>query len=182
MTRDPSPELSRRIAVAEIGADGLDCRIDADAEERRRLAERFDLIELPELAAELRLDPVGGGEIALSGSFRAHVVQRCVVSGAPVEADVEGTVERLFAPAEDIAPPPREEEVTADELEPPEAIIDDVVEIGEAVAEEMALALDPFPRAKGAEFRGFESGPDDRDAGDGGPFAKLAELRRRSRD
>lgn len=183
MTRSatPAPEFSRPIRADQVGAEGRSVVVEADAEERRRLAERFDLVELPALRAELRLDPMGGGEVALSGRFRAEVVQRCVVTDAPIAATVEGAVERRFAPAEELGPPPREEEVTADEAEPPEPIIDDVIEVGEAVAEELALDLDPFPRAPGVAFEGYEAAPPGKSAEspeERGPFAELARLRR----
>lgn len=182
MTETPTePEFSHRVPRDEVGPEGRTYTLTADADARRRLAQRFDLLELPALVAELRLDPVGGGAFALTGQFRAEVVQRCVVTEAPVAATLEGTVERRFAPASDLAPPPKEEEVTADEVEPPEPIIDDVIEIGEPVAEELALALDPFPRAPGATFEGFATGPEPDAAAapeESGPFAKLAELRK----
>lgn len=179
---EPTPELSRPVRAEDIAADGRTVAIDANSEERQRLAARFDLLELCSLAAELRLDPVGRGMVDLTGSFRAEVVQRCVVTEAPVASTVEGRVERRFAPAEDLGAPPREEEVTADETEPPEPIIDGVIEAGEPVAEELALALEPFPRAPGVSFDGFAAGPeggDEAEQAPQGPFAELARLRRR---
>ena len=179
---EPTPELSRPVRVEDVAADGRTVAIEADSAERQRLAARVDLQELRSLTADLRLDPVGRGMVDLTGSFRAEVVQRCVVTDAPVASTVDGRVERRFAPAEDLGAPPREEEVTADELEPPEPIIDGVIDAGEPVAEELALALEPFPRAPGVSFDGYAAGPDgdgEEDEAPQGPFAELARLRRR---
>lgn len=181
----PEPEFSRPIRAEAVAAEGEQITIEADEAERRHLADRFALIELPALRAELRLDPLGHGAFALRGRFQADVVQRCVVTEQPLPAHVEGVVERRFAPAEELPLPPREEEVTADEEEPPEPIIDGVIELGEPVAEELALALDPFPRAADAAFEGYHAGPagtGEGTADEGGPFAKLAKLRARRND
>jgi hypothetical protein len=42
-----------------------------------------------------------------------------------------------------------------------------VLDLGEAVAEQLALALDPYPRVPGAELPEIESDPQER------PFAAL---------
>jgi uncharacterized metal-binding protein YceD (DUF177 family) len=42
------------------------------------------------------------------------------------------------------------------------------IDLGEATAEQLALALDPFPRRPGVEFL------EDEEAADDGPFAALA--------
>jgi hypothetical protein len=59
-----------------------------------------------------------------------------------------------------------------------------VADLGEAVAEQLALALDPYPRAPGAELpaEAAEAGSEEGEAtapGPAAPFAALAGLRRR---
>ena len=56
-----------------------------------------------------------------------------------------------------------------DEIESPDGVAD----LGEAVTEELALALDPYPRAPNAAL------PDMPDETQGLPFSALASLRRR---
>ena len=91
---------------------------------------------------------------------------------------VEGSFERLYgagAPEEAGGP------ITdADAEESPEPFTHGAVDVGEAVAEQLALELDPFPRAPGAAFDGFSTGSKSvgaDDTGDAGPFALLARLK-----
>lgn len=66
--------------------------------------------------------------------------------------------------------------IAPDAEDPPEPLTDGAVDAGEAIAEQLALELDPFPRAPGAVFKGFSS-PREGDDRSGGPFAALARLR-----
>jgi hypothetical protein len=67
------------------------------------------------------------------------------------------------------------------DLDPPDPIIGGVIDLGQVVAEQLVLALDPFPRAPGAAF----DSPADAPAAEGtptpGPFAALAALRQKLR-
>ena len=49
-----------------------------------------------------------------------------------------------------------EVDLSLDEEDPPDPIVGGIIDIGEAVAEHLALALEPFPRAPGAEFQAAE--------------------------
>jgi hypothetical protein len=59
----------------------------------------------------------------------------------------------------------------------PEPLPADAIDLGEAVVQQLAVALDPYPRKPGAEIPAEYSGAADTD-GRGGPFASLARLRR----
>ena len=71
----------------------------------------------------------------------------------------------------------REEVVDLDSDDPPELMLGGVVDIGEAVAETLGLALDPYPRAPGAELA---VSPEEEDAGTPQDVTKLAENERES--
>jgi hypothetical protein len=47
--------------------------------------------------------------------------------------------------------PQREVIVSAETEDPPEAVTGGMIDLGETAAQQMALALDPYPRAPGAE-------------------------------
>jgi hypothetical protein len=143
----PKPEFSRPIDVSRMGR--LEHRLDikANEEERAALAARFDLVELPELAAELVLKKRGDGIFELTGRWHARVAQRCVVTLEPVPADLADEVRLFFGT-------PREPVAAADPLDDegwPEPIENGVIDVGEAVVQLMGVALDPYPRAPGAE-------------------------------
>ena len=178
MTQRPAPEFSHVVAVESLEDGETVIDIEADADERAALARRFGLLALDSLTAKVGLTPVDGGLVRVHGTLAAKVTQACVVTLKPVMTGVEGSFERLYgagAPEEAGGP------ITdADAEESPEPFTHGAVDVGEAVAEQLALELDPFPRAPGAAFDGFSNGSKsvvDDDTGDAGPFAVLARLK-----
>ncbi len=171
MTGNPEiTEFSHIVVPSHVPAAGSAFALAPTADQRAALAERFGLVSLDGFEAELHLMPVPGGAamLRLTGTIRACVVQRCVVTLAPVEADIEAPVDIMLRPADSLT-----DELDFDEdVEP---FRDDSVDIGEIVAAELALTLDPYPRAAEAG----EPGSGGRGTGTPslGPFAALAPLR-----
>ncbi|MBI2236702.1 MAG: DUF177 domain-containing protein [Magnetospirillum sp.] len=171
-------EFSRPVRVERLGAAGSDFEIEANEAERRALAERLDLVELSSLSARLRLKLLSGGLVRLSGRLSAEVVQSCVVTLQPVAASLDVAVELTYGP--DDADGDGEVELTFEGDDPPDAIVDGTIDMGEAVAEQLALELNPFPRAPGAVFEAPAEAPDTA-AERRNPFAALAGLREKKR-
>ena len=178
MTQRPAPEFSRVVPVESLADGETVIDIEADADERAALARRFGLLALDSLTAKIGLTPVYAGLVRVHGALAAKVTQACVVTLKSVTTRVEGSFERLYG-----ADTPEEEAgliTDTDTEETPEPVTDGAVDVGEAVAEQLALELDPFPRAPGAAFDGFSSGSKSAagdDTGDGGSFAVLARLK-----
>ncbi len=157
-----TPELHRPLRPGLVGPEGRTERIEATAEERAALAERFGLLDLSSLTADLALTPAPGGALRARGTLRADVVQECVVTLEPVPARIEDALDwRILPPG---AEPSDELEEGPEEIE---SEPDGSVDLGEAVAQGLSLALDPYPRAPDAAV------PDAaRDAAEN-PFAAL---------
>jgi uncharacterized metal-binding protein YceD (DUF177 family) len=125
--------------------------IVASAAERKALAKRYRILEVTRLEASLTLRRLSGANVVrLTGTVVADVVQACVVTLEPVPEHIEETFTMSFAEAVDVDA--TEIDVGFESEDPPEALVDDIIDIGEAAAEHVALALDPFPRAPGAVF------------------------------
>ncbi len=153
------PEFSRVVDTETITDDGQELTIDADADERARLAERFGLTGLESFSAELSLTPEKGGRlIRLTGSFQAAVAQTCVVTLEPLECKIKGLLDRLYDTSLEEAGG-IEEIFDVEAEDPPEPVQDGVINVGEAVAEQLALEIDPFPRKPGVSFADVSSGP-----------------------
>jgi uncharacterized metal-binding protein YceD (DUF177 family) len=189
MTRAARPEFSRPVAVASLDQGGIALTIEADADERTRLAKRFGLVAIDNLTGQARLTPEEGGTVfRLDVSFAADVRQTCVVTLEELPAHVAESFTRQYStsvePMSEFA-----EHLDLDAEEPPDPIVDGHIDVGEAVAEELALALDPFPRKPGISFTDYSSGPDGGTTGSGGgaeaqwspegPFAALQRLKDR---
>src|SRR6185437_3085861 len=164
-----SVEFNRPVDLTRLVPGGSTHRIAATAEERAALARRFDLLALDQLAATVTLTPVAGGFYRLSATLEAALTQACVVTLDPVAARIEERFSLLYGALD------AQKEVLLDgESETVEPLDGMIVDIGEAVAQQLSLALDPFPRAAGAPAQAEEAAPQPRlDS----PFAVLSGLR-----
>ena len=62
---------------------------------------------------------------------------------------------------------------------PPEPVSGGAIDLGETVAQQFALALDPYPRCPDASIEALGAEPQGARPEEGGPFAALARLKRR---
>lgn len=174
-----APEFSRPHRLDQIGAGESQVHIAATPEERAALAARFDLpsIELLEADYAIRRDAAG---IIARGRITARVTQSCIATGDPVPASIDEDFAIRFLPETDTA---SEDEVELDSDECDTVFYTgSAVDLGEAAAETMALALDPFPRSPAAEETLRQAGvlseeEARRQAEESGPFGALAALR-----
>jgi uncharacterized metal-binding protein YceD (DUF177 family) len=148
------PEFSRPRRLDTIGESAASVHVEADVTERAALAARFDLIALDSLVADYALRRDLGGVVA-SGTLRAGVVQRCIATGEPVPATVDEPFELRFVPAPEDGGD--EIELAADDLDTM-FYEGSAIDLGEAAAETLSLALDPYPRSPGAEAALREAG------------------------
>jgi uncharacterized metal-binding protein YceD (DUF177 family) len=164
------PEFSRLVSLARLGSEPYGQRIEATAEERRNLAERFELSALDRLAAEVELRRKGGGLILLEAEFEAEFEQSCAVTLEPVRGALSDRFSLVYGSARDDTP-----EIVVSGDEPAfEPLTGEMIDIGEAVAQGLSLALPEFPRQPGASIDEFlAADPTD------SPFASLARLRKR---
>lgn len=169
-------EFSRPVQVDRLGHDERRYDIEANAQEREDLAKRYGILAVDRFTAQLRLRRVAGERVSLKGRFCADVIQSCVVSLEPVSAHLEEDFSLVYAahPGEEM----EEVEIGLFEEDPPEPIESGVIDIGEAAAEHLALALDPFPRAPNAIFE--EVGEADAEPPPkASPFAALVSLKKK---
>jgi len=142
-----APEFSRLVPLDRIGAGASAHEIAANEAECAALATRFDLIAIDRLTATLTLKR-DGDVVEASGHLSAAVVQACIASGEPVPATIDTDLAIRFVPESD--DPAEEVELDAGALD----TVDyrgGAIDLGEAAAETLALALDPFPRSPHAD-------------------------------
>lgn len=165
-----------------FGADATEFKIEADAEERAALAKRFGLLSLESFTAEGRLEVFDGGASArLAGQIRADVVQECVVTLEPVAAHLEDDFTILYARN---APTDLERgeiavDAEQDDEDAPERLPESGIDIGEAAAECLGLALDPYPRAPDADEAMAALNQESEEEGAESPFAVLRSLKQK---
>ena len=165
-----TPEFSRPLAAESVGTQSVERRIEAGPAERAALAGRFGLLALERLAARLSLRRDKGDVIRLEGHFLADVVQSCVVSLAPVPAHLEADFETSYSASAVMA---AEEDLDPLGEDAPEPITAGEIDLGEAVVQQLAVTLDPYPRAPGAALAAAtETEPQS-------PFAVLSALKKK---
>ncbi len=145
-------EFSRPVVIEPWPDGGVEVALAADPAERRALAHRFDLLELEALRATGRLERhAPSGEIWFEGWLEAAVVQACVLSLEPVPSTLREPIARRWRQLEGgLAPAAAGPEVWRLEDDEVDLVTGRALDLGEAVAEELALALDPYPRAADA--------------------------------
>ena len=146
-----APEFSRPERIDTIGAGERGVTIAAEPIERVALAARFGLLSIDRLEATLTVRREAAG-IVVRGRVGADVVQACTVTDEPIPVTIDEPVALRFVESGDAGA-----DAGGDaEIELDEHALDTIpyeggaVDLGEAAAETMALALDPFPRSANA--------------------------------
>jgi Large ribosomal RNA subunit accumulation protein YceD len=140
------PELSRMVPLHRITRDGLDVRVDANEAECAALTKRMGLPAILSLSCDYRLRMTRQGAIAAKGELKARVMQTCVVTMDDFEADVTESFRVRFVPAgteSDDLDPDADDDIGYD---------GEAIDLGEATAQQLSLALDPYPHKPGVTF------------------------------
>lgn len=164
-----TPEFSRPIDRRHLKEKPVD--LAAGEAERKALARRFGLVSIERLEARASLRADGDALIA-EGRFEADIVQTCAVSGDDLPVKIAEPLVLRFVPAREI----EEEEIELEEEELDEIPFSGhVFDLGEAVAQSLALAIDPYATGPEAErVRREELSSEEAS----GPFAALAALKK----
>jgi uncharacterized metal-binding protein YceD (DUF177 family) len=164
----PQAEFSRMVDATRF--DGKPVEIEANETERAALARRFGLISIGRLEAQVTLMPDGEAVLA-NGTLSASIAQSCAVSGEDLPVLIEEPLALRFVPEKSAT--------TDDEVEPAEDELDEIpfagksFDLGEAVAQSLALAIDPYATGPQADEARQKALGDDAS----GPFAALSKLK-----
>ena len=167
-----SRPFAHPVKLDHIG-EGLRVDISATDAEREDIARRLGLVSLDRLDAHAILSR-DGERVHVEGRVHASLGQSCVVTGEPVPAHVDEAFAVDVLPEPKADGPEPEIELGADDCD---IMFHDgaSVDLGAAVVDSLALALDPYPRSAGAEATLREAGVISEE--EAGPFAALAALR-----
>lgn len=185
MTRKAS--FSRPIDAASIPDDGTERHLVADEEELHELAQQFGLLGLDQLSADVTLRPWRREGVEVKGRLRAALTQSCVVTLEPVPQTIDEEFQVRLVPAGSRLAGPAEQkrgEIAVDPTadDPPDVYSGNFIDLGAIVEEHLALFLDPYPRAPGAElapeFKREQDEGEERES----PFAELARLARKGQE
>ena len=158
------PEFHRPLSLDRIGPHGLDTTVEASPAECDALAVRMQVPAVLAVSCAFHLIREGKDKILARGVLRVAVTQTCVISLDDFDVLMEEAFQVRFVPSgeesADIDP-------DSDDEIPFEG---NMIDLGEAVSEQLGLALDPYPRLPGIEMPEVEEEPDPH------PFAGLRRL------
>lgn len=145
----------------------------ADAAQCKAIAARLGLPAIERIEAHATLERAGD-VVRARGRLQAALTQECVVTGEEIAAHVDTPFDLMFTPEAPAAGPDCEIELGPKDCD---TIFYDgsAIELGEAIADTLALSVDPYPRSAGADAALKEAGV--LGEGEAGPFAALAALK-----
>lgn len=147
-------ELPRVVKLRQI--DARPVRIEADAEERAALAERFGIVAVDRLAADVTLEREGE-DVVVAGRLEADIVQTCGISGEDFPVRIDEPIALRFVPEVARTVPDEEIELEESELDEIE-YTGDALDLGEAIAQSLGLAIDPYATGPNADAARKEAG------------------------
>lgn len=146
-------DLTLSLVAAEIEREPRTYELEASPEQLTALKERFELVALNSLSAKVKIHSRGMDDgIFIEGQVQADLVQRCIASLRDVPEVVDAPFSLLLVDVE-----------TADRMDADESYLDadqpeydalegDTVEVGEVVAQTVAISMNPYPRAEGVDL------------------------------
>ncbi len=166
-------DFAHRLRLDSIAA-GQRLDLVADEDERKAVAERLRLASLERLEAHAVLEREGS-QVRACGRVRAALRQSCIASGEPVAEHVDEPFDISFRPAPMEGAPDAEIELGPEDCD---VVFYDgqAIDLGEAIADTLALAMQPYPRSPNAEDALKHAGV--LSEAEAGPFAALARLKR----
>jgi uncharacterized metal-binding protein YceD (DUF177 family) len=171
----PPVEFSRPVDLRALPRQQVD--LVANKAERAALARRFDIVAIDALKATATLQETPDG-VDVTGTITAILVQSCAISVEDFPVRVASNYRLRFVPEADYEAAMQaagdEVELAADDLDTI-PYSGSTLDLGEAIAQTLALEIDPFaegPNADAARERYGLSTPEE-----SGPFAALKALK-----
>ena len=153
--------------------DGERLDLVADESERAAIAKRLGLPSVDRLEAHVTLAKTVN-VVRASGRLGASLDQNCVVTNDPVPAHIDEPFEMVFMPEPAETSP--DEEIELGESDCDVVFYDGAaIDLGTAIADTLALGLDPYPRSAGADAALKGAGVLTEEQAS--PFAALAKLK-----
>ena len=149
-TGAPPAELTRMVKTRPLPGEPL--VIEANPAERAALAARFGLGAVERLRAEVALE-ARPRAIRATGHLSAAILQPCAISGEDFPVTIDEPIDLRFVPQSAHALPQDDDaeiELEADDCDEIE-YAGEMFDLGEAVAQTLGLAIDPYAEGPNAD-------------------------------
>jgi uncharacterized metal-binding protein YceD (DUF177 family) len=182
---DKKPEFSFFIKCKTLKEAEKTFHVEANNEEREKLAKRLDLLNLESLRVKAVVFRQSTDLVQALCECRADYSQACVATSKPLKKNLNFDFVRLFSANTevyfgcDVEPDEEGGGVNQEIPDPPDPMIDGGFDLGESVAEQLSLEIDPFPRAADAVIDYSASTWEAASKQRPNPFAILEQLRKK---
>ena len=171
-----TPAFSHPFVVASLPRMGQRVKISAKPEQLQGIADILKIPSIEKLEVFFVVEHARNGSFRVTGEVKAELHQMCVFSLEPFAWTTDEKVDVRFAPQEKLSPITKSEvELSLNAEEPPELLLDGIIDLGALAIEFVALGLEPYPRKPGTAFLETETSEKPES-----PFAVLAALKKPS--
>ena len=133
----------------------------ATEQERQALAALLDVVSVEALEVRWTIKPWRKTGALVSGALKASLTQTCCVTLEPVAAEITEQIDVRLASDERVIgrdrAAARQVDIDPDGRDPPDLFDGNHIDLGKIAFEYLALGLDPYPKAPGVAFDGFET-------------------------
>lgn len=169
--RENQAEISCRIMLSQV-RNGQKVEITATEQQCRNLCRRLGIPAVKTVTCLFTLERISTDIVRASGHLVAQVSQTCIITNDLVEEMIDEYFILRFVPQNQIlADADGHAEALAEALDWESLLVEEeddiahdgqMIDLGEAVCEQLALCLDPWPRKIGSGLELFvEQAPDD---------------------
>ncbi|MEM7689346.1 MAG: DUF177 domain-containing protein [Pseudomonadota bacterium] len=180
-SKNEAPELTRMVKARLLPASAV--LVEADERERAALADRFGIVSIEALSAQVELEQCQKG-VRAQGALQAQITQICAVSGDPFRVAIEEPITLRFIEHGSAALTPSDDDdidfdLTTEDCEEIE-YDGESFDLGEAVAQTLGLAIDPYAEGPNANAVRKKAGIVEEGQQDGPLAQALAALKGKS--
>ncbi|GLQ07650.1 DUF177 domain-containing protein [Sneathiella chinensis] len=148
--KEAGEEFARWVNVERLGRDVLRFDVEASEDQRLALAKSLNILAVSSFrtAGEVRRSETTG-QVEVSGTVAAEVSQACVVTLEPVVQKIEEAFNVCYTfDAAEAGVDEVEHSMSLEDSDLPELIVDNKIDVVHTAAEQIALVMDPYPRAE----------------------------------
>lgn len=179
-------EFSRPLRIEDVTFKRSEFLVEPTAEECAALSERLGVVTIKNLIGSVSFNRRRNNDgLRAHISLTAEVTQICGMTLDPVDEHVDEQFDILFLSGEGFTP---ENNLDFAGDDPPELIMDGVMDLGELLSQLLAVSIDPYPRKRGSSAEALSgagmalngvNGDGGKGAGGDGPFSELRKLKNR---
>jgi uncharacterized metal-binding protein YceD (DUF177 family) len=146
MQHSNNDALRHPVRIDELSSEAMAVTLEADEQQRQIIASHVEAEDVAAFKAELRLRK-SGSTVTAEGTITGDLGRTCVVSLEPMREKIDENFASIYTTE---VPEETEGELEAD-LDAPEPIEGDTLNLWDVALEQLVLSMNAHPRKEGAK-------------------------------